>query len=95
MHDLPARWDLLADAVVVGSGAAALAAAVSASAGAARVAVLERSETFGGTTAVSGGVAWVPNNHPRRSGPARPAGAASLAGCQARRSDSGRLALCK
>jgi succinate dehydrogenase/fumarate reductase flavoprotein subunit len=55
-------WDLLVDVAVIGSGSAALAAALSASEAGAQVAVLERAGTFGGTTALSGGVAWVPNN---------------------------------
>ncbi|HXQ44282.1 MAG TPA: FAD-dependent oxidoreductase [Acidimicrobiales bacterium] len=48
--------------VVVGSGAAGLAAALGASAGGSDVVVLERDETVGGTTALSGGVVWLPDN---------------------------------
>ncbi|MGI8491394.1 MAG: FAD-dependent oxidoreductase [Acidimicrobiales bacterium] len=50
------------DIVVVGSGAAGLVAALAAASGGAKVRVLERSSFVGGTTAVSGGGIWVPQN---------------------------------
>lgn len=48
--------------VVMGSGAAGMAAALTLAAEGKQVLVLEASQTFGGTTAVSGGVLWVPCN---------------------------------
>ncbi|HZQ88019.1 MAG TPA: FAD-dependent oxidoreductase [Acidimicrobiales bacterium] len=51
------------DVVVVGSGAAALAAALSAHDAGATVAIVERADSVGGTTAVSGGGVWMPRNH--------------------------------
>ena len=49
--------------IVVGSGAAALAAALAAHDAGATVTVVERAEALGGTTAVSGGGVWMPGNH--------------------------------
>ncbi len=46
--------------VVVGSGAAGLAAALAASGAGADVLVVERAPSIGGTTAMSGGVVWMP-----------------------------------
>jgi succinate dehydrogenase/fumarate reductase flavoprotein subunit len=52
-------WDQEFDVVVVGSGTAAYAALVAAANGA-KVAVLEKSESWGGTSATSGGTLWIP-----------------------------------
>lgn len=50
------------DVVVIGSGAAAMTAAVVAAKAGLDVLVVEKAACFGGTSAMSGGVAWVPNN---------------------------------
>ncbi|MBU6266513.1 MAG: FAD-binding protein [Sphingomonadales bacterium] len=58
------KWDLEADVVVLGSGGAALTAAIAArDFGAKDVVILEKSGMVGGTTAMSGGMLWIPGNH--------------------------------
>jgi succinate dehydrogenase/fumarate reductase flavoprotein subunit len=57
-------WDLEADVVVLGSGGAAMTAAIAAhDFGAPEVVILEKSGMVGGTTAMSGGMLWIPKNH--------------------------------
>jgi 3-oxosteroid 1-dehydrogenase len=63
MHLIPETWDETVDVVVVGTGASGLTAAVRAADAGAKVIVLEKSTMIGGTSAVSGGVVWVPLNH--------------------------------
>jgi len=50
------------DVIVVGSGASGLTAALAVASKGASVAVLERGERFGGSSALSGGQLWIPNN---------------------------------
>jgi 3-oxosteroid 1-dehydrogenase len=59
---LPHKWAREADVIVVGSGGAAMSAAISARAAGAKVLILERASLIGGTTLKSGGEYWIPNN---------------------------------
>jgi len=63
MAEIPEKWDLETEVLVVGTGGAGLTAAILAHDNGAKVMVIERSDRVGGTTAVSGGGAWVPLNH--------------------------------
>ncbi|CAI8709770.1 3-oxosteroid 1-dehydrogenase [Pseudomonas sp. IT-P218] len=51
------------DVIVVGSGAGAMTSAVFLADQGMRVLVLEKSDQYGGTSAISGGGIWIPNNH--------------------------------
>ena len=55
-------WDSTTDFVVVGSGGGGLVAALTAADRGASVLVVEKQDHLGGSTAMSGGIAWVPNN---------------------------------
>lgn len=56
-------FDEVADFVIVGSGGGSMAAALYLNSIGKRPLILEKTDKFGGSTAMSGGVLWVPNNH--------------------------------
>lgn len=62
--------DFECDLIVIGSGAAGLATAITAKKRGLDVVVLEKEPVFGGTTALSGGVLWIPlGPHGRKQNP--------------------------
>src|SRR4029077_17791793 len=63
IRNLPAKWDLEADVVSIGSGIGGLGGAVTAHDHGVRALILERSGQVGGVTALSMGEVWVAGNH--------------------------------
>jgi len=59
----PQTWDSTVDFLIVGSGAGGMTAAITAHTEGLSTLVIEKSDKYGGTTALSGGVIWIPNNH--------------------------------
>jgi len=57
-----AKAEMACDVLVVGSGGAALTAAIAARKAGLEVIVAEKEAVFGGTTATSGGMLWIPGN---------------------------------
>ena len=55
-------WDSIVDLVVIGSGGGGMAAAIAGADAGASVLLLEKQDKIGGSTCMSGGVVWVPNN---------------------------------
>ncbi|MFI8420672.1 FAD-dependent oxidoreductase [Streptomyces sp. NPDC085479] len=55
-------WDHTYDVVVVGSGAAGMAAALTARLRGLTALIVEKTDAYGGSTALSGGAIWVPGN---------------------------------
>ena len=61
-HGAPPSGVESVDLLCVGSGAASLSAALRAHDLGARVLIVEAADKYGGSTAISGGVVWIPNN---------------------------------
>jgi 3-oxosteroid 1-dehydrogenase len=57
------HWDHTVDLLIVGSGAGAMAAAICAHDRGGRPLLIEKTERYGGSSAMSGGSLWIPNNH--------------------------------
>ncbi|MEM1113779.1 MAG: FAD-dependent oxidoreductase [Pseudomonadota bacterium] len=63
MGTVQSEQDIVVDWLVAGAGAAGMTGAAVAAHLGADVLVVEKEAVFGGTTAKSGGVAWIPGNH--------------------------------
>ncbi|CAM8627890.1 3-ketosteroid-delta-1-dehydrogenase [Burkholderiales bacterium] len=69
MSTAPLAFDAEYDVVVVGSGAGGMLAALRAHDQGLKALLLEKAEVYGGTSAISGGGIWIPNNaHATRAG---------------------------
>ena len=58
------HWDHTTEVLVVGTGGGAMTAALVAKQAGLDVLMIEKTEYYGGSTAISGGGLWVPNNFP-------------------------------
>jgi 3-oxosteroid 1-dehydrogenase len=58
-----ANWDHTVDLLIVGSGAGAMATGLCAHDGGATALLIEKTGQYGGSSAMSGGSLWIPNNH--------------------------------
>ena len=63
---VPEKWDKEVDVVVVGSGTVLVGALAAYDSGAEEVLILEKMPTAGGSTIMSGGMFWIPNNSIQR-----------------------------
>jgi succinate dehydrogenase/fumarate reductase flavoprotein subunit len=69
LKSAPTHWDEAYDVVVLGGGAAGLTAAIVSAIEGRRALLIEKSDQIGGTSALSSGTAWIPNNaYQRRNG---------------------------
>jgi len=57
------KWDHTVDLLVVGTGAGAMVTALAAHEQGGNVLLIEKSPQYGGSSAMSGGGLWIPNNH--------------------------------
>lgn len=57
------NWDYTTDVIVVGTGGGGMTAALVAKQAGLDVLLVEKSEYYGGSTALSGGGLWIPNNY--------------------------------
>lgn len=57
------QFDEVADFIIVGSGGGAMAASIYLKSVGKTPLILEKTDKLGGSTAMSGGILWVPNNH--------------------------------
>jgi 3-oxosteroid 1-dehydrogenase len=62
MSSVRQDWDVITDCVMVGSGGGSLCAALAAHAAGLQALVIEKADVIGGSTAMSGGVLWLPDN---------------------------------
>ncbi len=63
MAESTGSWDHSVDLLVVGSGAGAMTAAIVAHDRGAKTLLIEKTNQYGGSSAMSGGSLWIPNNH--------------------------------
>lgn len=62
-HAPTGSWDHSVDLLIVGSGAGAMAAAITAHDRGGKTLLIEKTHLYGGSSAMSGGSLWIPNNH--------------------------------
>jgi 3-oxosteroid 1-dehydrogenase len=60
---LSSPWDHTVDLLIVGSGAGAMTTAICAHDRGGRPLLIEKTNLYGGSSAMSGGSLWIPNNH--------------------------------